>query len=188
MTESKNEHGIERRVFKRVEYRIPTRQLGAIQAATQIAIEDATRHGLDPVMESIWYAADGDEGSGAKLVFDVPVAEGDDREDVTDGRQRRLVLAAALDAPESATWVTLLEIARARTVTLRELLAGATPISGNDAPIPAVLPRRWPDEVDAITQQQAMIPPRAIELMKQLVDRWVLAATTVTYDVIEPCD
>lgn len=179
MTE--NEHGIERRVFKRVEYRIPTRQLGAIQAATQAAIDDATRHGLDPVMESIWYAADDEDG--ARLVFDVPVAEGDDRDDVTDQRQRRLVLAAALDAPETATWVTLLEIARARTVTLRELLAATTPVSGNDAPIAALLPRRWVEEVDLILESRHLS-----NQVKLLVDRWVLAAVTVTDDVIEPCD
>lgn len=187
MTE--NEHGVERRVLKRVEYRVPTRQLPAIQAATQAAIDDATRHGLDPVMESIWYAAN-DEG-GATLVFEVPVPEGND--DALDAHQRRLVLAAALDAPETATWTTLLEIARARSVTLRELLSGTTPISGNDAPVPAVLPRRWPEEVDRLVSAVAPLEPRqAAERIKQLVDRWVLAAVTVTESGTdpgsEPCD
>jgi hypothetical protein len=53
---------------------------------------------------------------------------------------------------------------------------GIVSSSSDDAPIPALLPRDWPRQVDALCDL-LVASPYAADLAKQLVDSWVEAAT-----------
>jgi len=67
--------------------------------------------------------------------------------------------------------------AGSRTVFQHEVLSRGVVSSSSpdDAPIPALLPRDWPRQVDALCELLAA-GPGAAELARRLVDTWVSAA------------
>lgn len=176
-------------LVRRVEFHVSTRFI-SIHAAIHAALAELAEHGVDPGDDAVYYRALTNEARGTAVIsFDIEVDEVDVDEvgtrDLPSGfdneAQLRILLADAFGAADDAPWEHLLELARARTEFLRTLdLASSTALpSAHDAPILALLPRRWPLQVDELVQRGGA-PQNIAARFKRAVDAWVLSAQPET--------
>lgn len=90
--------------------------------------------------------------------------------------QLRASLAAALGVYEQIPWQHLLKIAATRTAyTTAHHATSDRPVDEN-APIPALLPRNWPEIIDRECQFHGF-NTAWMHRIKRMIDGWVLSAT-----------